>query len=405
MPSTRSTTSAPVAIGPLGVAALLASAVMSAMAIVAVAVLLPAMAKTFSATPHAALLTQLAAAMSPFTLAIGAPVMGRLIDRFGYRPVYLGGLIVFAAAGCAPAALDSLWLILLARAVLGVAAAAVLISGLTGIGGLAPARRAQMLGLQTLVGGVSAMIIYPLAGALAQHGWRPAFLLHLVALVVIPLVLALPKGVRAQAHEPAAPKGEGLGLPPALLLVAAFIGMAMFIGGMFAPFYLTSIGISNPALLSIPPTVGAAVGLIAAAAYGWLHARLSRMTLFTLALGLVAAGLAISGVSPAMPMFVVGAGLAGAGATLFTPNLSAEAIARAPEGQAGRAVGLANGAIFCSQVVFPFIAMPLVHSAGPRGVYLAFAVVAALITVGFTWIAVRGRGAAAAGDPARAHPV
>jgi MFS family permease len=108
MQDIRSTTSTPVAMGPFALAALLASSVMSAMAIVWVAVLLPGIARSFSATPHAAMLTQLAAAMSPFTLAVGAPFMGRLIDRFGYRPVYLAGLVVFAAAGCAPAVLDSL---------------------------------------------------------------------------------------------------------------------------------------------------------------------------------------------------------------------------------------------------------------------------------------------------------
>jgi MFS family permease len=261
-----------------------------------------------------------------------------------------------------------------------------------------------MLGLNTLIGTIAAMVLYPLAGVIAQHGWRPAFLVHLVALAVIPLVLTLPKGVRTQAHEPAAAAAGRLGLPPALLLVAAYVGMAMFIGGMFSPFYLTSIGITNPALLSIAPTVSAAVGLVVAASYGWLHARLSRMTLFTVALGLVAVGLAISGVSAALPMFVVGAGLAGGGVTLFTPNLSAEAIARAPEGQAGRAVGLASGAIFCSQVVFPFIAMPLVHSAGPRGVYLAFAAVAALFTLGFALVAFSGRGQPEGVRPAP-HPV
>ena len=366
-------------------AALQLSGAFTAMAIVTVSVLLPGLQHEFAAVPYVNLLVQLAGALTPTCLALSAPFIGRLVDQIGYRPVYLTGLVAFAVFGALPAALHNLYLILLCRAALGVSTAAVLIAALGGIAVLPPARRARLLGFQTFIGGVATIIIFAVVGAIAQHGWRAAFLIHLLAVLVIPLALTLPK--LANAHAPSEITGGAAGagniLSPGLIGSAILIGMIMFISGMYGSLFLPTIGISKPALLALPPILGAALGMALSASFGWIHARFSIASIFTLSLGMCAFGLLACGVAASYGLYLVGAALQGAGSTLFTPAVTAAAIARAGEARAGRAVGLAQGALFCSQVVFPFISTPLAHVAGIRAIYFTFGAAALIATLGY----------------------
>ena len=384
-------------IGAVGILALVSGSAFTSMALVAASVLLPGMARDFQATPHVALLVQLVGATTPAALALGAPVAGRLVDRFGYRPVYLAGLVGFAAMGVLPAVLHDLYLILLARIGLGLSTAGIMIGLLAGIGTLAEARRAKLLGIQAFMGGVAAMLLYPLLALVAHHGWRPGFFVHASSLLLIPLVLSLPRGIRAAAHEKTAGAG-GRVVAPTLIGVGVVTGMIMFISGVFAPLYLPSLGVTQPALWALPPTIGAGAGLALSASYGWIHARLSINALFALALGVIGAGLAVSGAANELVLFTVGVAMTGGGLALFAPTLSSAAIRHAGPHMAGRAVGLANGAFFGSQVFFPFISTPLEQMTGLRGVYLVFAGAALVMAAGYVWALTRGPASMAGPD-------
>jgi predicted MFS family arabinose efflux permease len=146
--------------------------------------------------------------------------------------------------------------------------------------------------------------------------------------------------------------------------------------------------------------VGAALGLLFSFSYGWLHGRLSITALFAVALGLVGVGLLVSGLSNELVLFTVGGALSGSGLALFSPSLSAAAIAYSGPGQSGRAVGLANGAFFCAQVIFPFVSTPLSAVVGLRGIYLVFAGLTLVIALGYGLSLLRGAGKLATPSPA-----
>jgi multidrug resistance protein len=127
-----------------------------------------------------------------FSLAymFGAPLFGYLADRFGRRPVLIGGLLVFAAANLATAAAGSFVLLMAARIVAGAAAAAVSPSVYALVAGAAPPeRRASRMAL--VVSGllVSLAVGAPIgAWAGAAIGWDAVF----AALAACSLVLVLP---------------------------------------------------------------------------------------------------------------------------------------------------------------------------------------------------------------------
>jgi len=372
----------------LGLVALLGNSVMGAVGLLAAGLVLPELA-------NVALLAQLVSGVVGAACAVGSPFAGRAIEKYGVRAVYIAGALLFAVAGVAPAILNNLYLILVARAFLGLAVGAVIVAGTTGIGQLPAKLRARMLGYSAVIGGVTAMLVFPLIGQLSRHGWRIAFLPHLIALALIPFALSLPSEQSSRIQPAANAPRTRLRLPVALLPVAGFGGMISFIGPVFSAFYLASIHVTDPAAIALPLTVGAGFSLLGSAGFGWTFGRLGSSGTFALAFLLVAAGLVIEGVSPTIGPFVLGAIMGGAGAALLTPNYFATAVAATGPAGAARAVGLIQFAMFSTQAVFPFISAPVMHVAGPGMVFIGFGLTALLLGLAYLTDALRhGKGTA-----------
>jgi MFS family permease len=121
--------------------------------------------------------------------AVAQPTMGRLADRLGPRRVFLGGLLVVAAAGTVGAVAPSLGWLIVSRVMLGIgtsaaypAAMALLRAHSQRLG--IPTPR-PVLGLLSLAGLSSAAVGPVLGGVLAATlGWRAVFAVNL------PLALA-----------------------------------------------------------------------------------------------------------------------------------------------------------------------------------------------------------------------
>lgn len=79
--------------------------------------------------------------MTGLSFALSAPLVGRLIERYGYRRIYIWSLLGFVAIGALPALLDNLYAIIVCRALFGLPVAASTTAAMSGLGGL-PARSA-----------------------------------------------------------------------------------------------------------------------------------------------------------------------------------------------------------------------------------------------------------------------
>jgi EmrB/QacA subfamily drug resistance transporter len=128
------------------------------------------------------------------TLMIAAATLG---DRWGRRRTFLGGIALFTLASIGAARADTPALLIAARAVQGVGAAAIMPLSLTLLAGAVPvARRAMAIGIW---GGVSGLgvALGPVVGGAVVEGisWQAMFWINVpVALVAVPLVLrALPE--------------------------------------------------------------------------------------------------------------------------------------------------------------------------------------------------------------------
>jgi DHA2 family methylenomycin A resistance protein-like MFS transporter len=160
-------------------------------------------------------------------LAAGMLGAGDLADRTGSRRLFLVGLVLFGAASTLCAIAPDVGVLIGARAVQGLGAAAILPSSLAIVNQLFPdaEERPRAIGIWAGLGG-SALVLGPILGGtlVGPLGWRAIFWLN-VPLVVAALVGALatlPPGSTAKGTRPDW-VGQGLGAAALAALVFALI--------------------------------------------------------------------------------------------------------------------------------------------------------------------------------------
>lgn len=130
-------------------------------------------------------------------MACGQIPAGLFSDRVGRLPVLYGGLFLFALAAIAAAMANRIELMLLARFVQGLGAAAALVLSRAIVRDIASGKEAaKLMSLMTMIF-TAAPVIAPSVGALlvAQWGWRAPF----ISIAVLGILLLF--AVRANIHE------------------------------------------------------------------------------------------------------------------------------------------------------------------------------------------------------------
>ena len=170
--------------------------------------------------------------------AIGQPVIGRLVDRFGARPLYLVGAALVGVAGVIGTAAPSLAVLIVARVLLGFGTSAQFPAAMHTVRG-----EAQRTGMKTPAGILTAlsisaqstMVIGPtLGGALVGvGGWRLVFAINIpLALVCVALgARRLPKSV--PTHSESRIDLMGMGLFAAMLTSLLLFLMDMSVGNLY----------------------------------------------------------------------------------------------------------------------------------------------------------------------------
>jgi DHA2 family methylenomycin A resistance protein-like MFS transporter len=160
-------------------------------------------------------------------LAAGMLGAGDLADRTGSRRLFLAGLVIFGGASALCAAAPDAGVLIGARAIQGLGAAAILPSSLAIVNQLFPEpdERPKAIGVWAGLGG-SALVLGPILGGLlvGPLGWQAIFWLN-VPLVVAALVggiLTLPEGSKAKGARPDW-AGQALGTAALAALVFALI--------------------------------------------------------------------------------------------------------------------------------------------------------------------------------------
>lgn len=313
-----------------------------------------------------------------FSLAalVVRPLVGLVADRFGRRPLLLGGALATALATALHLGVDSLGPFIVVRAMLGIAEGAFLVAMLSGFADLAPPHRtgeALSLGSVSLWTGVA---IGPAIGeALLRAGSFPAVWIGATALALVAAGLALV----VPETRPAAPPGDRprgrlfhpAGLMPGLLVLAGMWGMAGFLA--FVPLHAQALGAEGAG-----PALGLYGVIVLAVRLGGarLADRVGPARLSGIALAIIAAGLFAMGMLPGFGGLLAGTAVFALGIGLSVPAIMALAILGAPAAERGSVVGTASVFLDLSFGLAPVVLAPVAQTAGYPPTFLLSAVVA-----------------------------
>ncbi len=329
-------------------------------------------------------------------LALFQPLQGLLCDRFGRRPVILGGFAVFLAASLLASVTQSLPALIAARLLQSMGASvATIVPRAIVRDSLAPEPAAVAMAFISAVMGLSP-VIAPLvgAGAAATLGWRAVFWLHAAAAAAL-LVLLAWKLRESRPPQTGAMNLRQLSGGFAVLLrdrsflsnslVYSFISSASFVfitigADLFQRLYdmpVTRFGVLW-ALLALGYAAGSA-------AAGGLSRRFGSRPVMRrgLHIGLIAAAMMlVAAFSPAPPLwaFVSGLTVLVFAAGLVSPLALAGCIVGHPE-RAGVAAGLSSSIAMLSSMAFAIVTGVVYDGdPGPASVLLALACVLAWLS-------------------------
>lgn len=145
------------------------------------------------------------------------PLVGALSDRYGRKPILVGGLVLFGVAGGAISLTTSFPAVLALRALQGVAHAGLTPIVVTSVGDLyTGAEEATAQGLRFASSGLTQAVFPLLAGVLVTVGWQYPFLLYTLAVpTAVVLLVGFPEPSR-RADDPDPAEREASGPVPGL---------------------------------------------------------------------------------------------------------------------------------------------------------------------------------------------
>jgi MFS family permease len=342
---------------------LLCMSMLTVMASTPIAPALPYIAQAFAQESRAEVMSRLVLTMPALFVVLGAPLIGALADRYGRKPIIILALLIYAVAGTSGFYARTLEQILMGRALLGLAIAAIMSLTTTLIADYFTGEaRARLMGLQGAFTTAAGVLFLCLGGLLADIHWRFTFLTYAVGLVLVPLAL---HALYEPVHKCTATASGVSPWPLSLLLViygAALTGHAgFFILTVHLPFHLRDAfaigGLGSGMMLGLATLFGTLSSL----RYTWLKRRASYPVILVVVFALLGSGLVIVGVSRWLALTALGVCVVGVAAGLILPALNNWLSDLVGPTRRARALGLLVTALFSGQFISPLLAVPVMR--------------------------------------------
>jgi MFS family permease len=379
---------------------LLIGSTLTVMAGAIVAPALPQISREFSHLPNAELLSKLVLTLPALFMGVLAPIAGYVIDKSGRKKVLLYSLVGYAVAGTSGLYLNSLVMILVGRAFLGVSVGAMITAIITLIGDYYEGEaRNRFVGLQAAFAGMGGLIFISSGGVLADIHWRMPFLIYIFSLVVWAMALISINEPEINSKKDLAnwnqnSKNIQKGTPSIvawIYLIAFFSMIVFYMIPVQMPFMLTAMeGVTNT-------KVGFAIAFINVASvstsvnYARFRKKLNFPTIMALVYLLVFIGYLIISQASSYTMMIIGIMVCGLGFGLMMPNINLWLISVAPAHLRGRLVGYLNTAIFTGMFVSPIALQPLIRISDLYNSFLLVGIILVIISVFFLVAGLRGR--------------
>lgn len=327
---------------------------------VLLAPVLPRMQEHFADTPGVAVLVPIALTLPALMIALLAPVAGIIADRLGRKPLLIVAMVLYTVCGVLPLWLESLEVIVISRAGIGVAEAAIMTCCTTMMGDYySGARRERMFALQMVATSLSAAIFIAVGGVLGEHGWRTPFALYGLGLVFLPLMVWLLWEPRARVVTATTVSRAFPWRPLAPLYALAFLaGLSLFIVPVQVGYLLNLLHVEGSQLIGM--TMGASqfgvlVGALSFRLFRGVPAHRQMLLAF------VAAGIGggLLAVANSHGLVVIAVLINGLGIGLMMPTLLTWIMSQVDFQQRGRAAGGFTSMFFAGEFASPLVVLAI----------------------------------------------
>jgi MFS family permease len=348
---------------------------------------LPAMRQFFASVNNADFLVRLVLTAPALFIALGAPIVGVLIDKFGRKPLLTVALAIYGIAGSSGLWLDSLGFILIGRALLGMSVAGVMVTATALIADYyVGAARGQFLGLQAAFMSLGGVVFLTFGGFLADVNWRFPFSIYLAALVLIPcVVFLLPEPVRSNSSDVSTSEENITELPIAVIAttyIAALLSQIVFyMIPVQLPFYLKELVNANASQSGLAIAFATLFSAVTSLLYQRIKSRFNFLTIYAIAFLNIAIGYGFISLAKSYPVVMGGLAITGLGLGMLTPNMTFCLTSITPTLARGRVLGGLTTSFFLGQFCSPLISQPLGLKVGLSATYGAGALMMLAMSV------------------------
>ena len=298
-----------------------------------------------------------------FSLAqmVFAPVLGRLSDRVGRKPVIVVSLVGTAIGSLVTVAAGAMWVLFLGRIIDGASGASVAVAQGAVADIAPPERRAQLMGMLGAAFGVG-FVVGPALGGLAALGGPhvPFFVAGAIAAVnAVVATVRLPETKPVAAGDtPRSRRSGALNAPLRRYAVVALMTSLGFSGfeATFSLFGKERFGLTEGSTAVVFLFVGIALVAVQGGLIGPLTRSLGSRRLLVTGLGAVAAGLVTLGFTTTWLALAVSLLLLSVGQGVASPSVTALVTEAAPVDRRGEALGYQQSVGAVGRIVGPAVA-------------------------------------------------
>ena len=347
---------------------LLFGSIISVISAVGIATSIPDMAVYFRNVPNSEFLVKLVLTIPSLAIALSAFFFGYLLDKWGRKPVLIIGLIVYVIAGTSGFIIDSLYVLLLSRVLLGFAVAATM-SGITTllIDYFYGEELNRFMGYQGAFLALGGLLTLGFSGILSDIGWKYPFLIHLFGLLILPGVLFFisePKVSTATESVRNSEIRDQVPYKPILgIYLLAFITMLIiFIFPVQLPFLLREkLGLSNTQI-GLVLALQTPIAIIISINYGKIKALLSFQMMFAIIFISIGINHLIVATTTNYSVILFSMLFGGISLGLFPPTLNVWLASVISSDIRGRAISGLTTFIFLAQFMAPIVTQPFAGS-------------------------------------------
>lgn len=355
---------------------------------------LPAMQSYFSEVDNAGFWVRLVLTIPALFIVIASPIAGQLVDKIGRKPLLISSALLYGLGGGSGFLLDSLFAILVGRALLGLAVAGVMVSATTLIadyyhGG----SRANFMGLQSAFMGFGGVVFLSTGGYLADINWRLPFLIYLFAWILVALIFLSIYEPNRIEDTTTSSSDQSFQTPisrfPVKLLVLIYgsillMQVVFYLIPVQLPFYLKNLTGASAAQSGMAIAFSTLFSAFSSMAYGKIKQQFSFIAILAVSFTFTGIGNIIIGFATTYPIILMGLVIAGMGLGLLIPNLNVWLSAEIPNNLRGRALGGLTTFMFLGQFLSPIVTQPLNNSFDLAATYSAAGLILAPLGI-FIW--------------------